>query len=92
VMKAAAKAKQQSFKGQFSKFTIIVNPKFGDEFLDEVSVICLHPTPCWAGLGCVCVYVLLCTSYSSRSLVLQLKHDFNAIAAQLENGYSTTLT
>jgi hypothetical protein len=30
--------------------------------------------------------------YSSHSLVLQLKHDFNAIAARLENDYSTTLT
>jgi hypothetical protein len=38
--------------------------------------------------GCACV----CTSYSSRSLVVQLKHDFNAIAARLENDYSTTLT
>jgi hypothetical protein len=36
-MRAAAKAKQQSFKGQFSKFTVVVNPKFGDEFLQEVS-------------------------------------------------------
>jgi hypothetical protein len=37
VMRAAAKAKQQSFKGQFSKFTVVVNHKFGDEFLQEVS-------------------------------------------------------
>jgi hypothetical protein len=36
MMRAAAKAKQQSFKGQFSKFTAIANPKFGDEFLQEV--------------------------------------------------------
>jgi hypothetical protein len=36
--------------------------------------------------------VCLCTSYSSRSLVLRLKHDFNAIAARLKNDYSTTLT
>jgi hypothetical protein len=42
MMRAAAKAKQQSFKGQLSKFTAVANPKFGDEFLDEVSVICLH--------------------------------------------------
>ena len=33
VMRAVAKAKQQSFKGQFSKFTTITNPEFGDEFL-----------------------------------------------------------
>jgi hypothetical protein len=32
-MRVAAKAKQQSFKGQFSKFTAVANPKFGDEFL-----------------------------------------------------------
>jgi hypothetical protein len=42
MMRAAAKAKQQSFKGQFSKFTAVANPKFGDEFLEEVSVFCLH--------------------------------------------------
>jgi hypothetical protein len=42
VMRAAAKAKLQSFKGQFSKFTVVANPKFGNEFLDEVSIICLH--------------------------------------------------
>jgi hypothetical protein len=33
VIRAAAEAKQQSFKGQFSKFTAVANPKFGDEFL-----------------------------------------------------------
>jgi hypothetical protein len=42
VMRAVAKTKQQSFKGQFAKYTAITNPKFGDEFLDEVSVYCLH--------------------------------------------------
>jgi hypothetical protein len=36
VMRATAKSKQQSFKGQFSKFTTVANPKFGDGFLDEV--------------------------------------------------------
>jgi hypothetical protein len=35
-MRATAKSKQQSFKGQFSKFTTVANPKFGDGFLDEV--------------------------------------------------------
>jgi hypothetical protein len=44
VMRAAAKAKQQSFKGQFSKFTVVVNPKFGDEFLQEVSDFSLQYT------------------------------------------------
>jgi hypothetical protein len=43
VMKAAAKAKQHSFKGQFAKYTAIANPKFGDGFLDEISVFCFHP-------------------------------------------------
>jgi hypothetical protein len=42
VMRAAAKTKQQSFKCQFSKFTVVANPKFGDKFLDEVSDLCLH--------------------------------------------------
>jgi hypothetical protein len=37
VMRAAAKTKQHSFRGQFSKYTAIANPKFGDEFLVEVS-------------------------------------------------------
>jgi hypothetical protein len=37
IMRAAAKSKQQSFKGQFSKYLIIVNPKFRDKFLQEVS-------------------------------------------------------
>jgi hypothetical protein len=42
VMRAAAKTKQNSFKGQFSKFTGVANPKLGDEFLQEVSNISLH--------------------------------------------------
>jgi hypothetical protein len=37
IMKAAAKTKQQSFKGQFFKYLAIANPKFGDNFLQEVS-------------------------------------------------------
>jgi hypothetical protein len=37
VIRAAAKTKLHSFKGQFSKYTAIANPKFGDEFLEEVS-------------------------------------------------------
>jgi hypothetical protein len=44
VVRAAAKSKQQSFKGQFSKFTAVANPKFGDGFLDEVSDFCLIPS------------------------------------------------
>jgi hypothetical protein len=41
VMRAAAKTKHQSFKGQFSKFTAVANPKFGDAFMDGVSLLCL---------------------------------------------------
>jgi hypothetical protein len=44
VIRAAAKAKQQSFKGQFLKFTAIANSKFGDEFLQEVSDFSLQYT------------------------------------------------
>ena len=42
VMKATTKSKQQSFMGQFSKFAAVANPKFGDGFLDEVSLFCIH--------------------------------------------------
>jgi hypothetical protein len=38
LMRAAAKTKHQSFKGQFSKYTAVANPKFGDEFLQEVRI------------------------------------------------------
>jgi hypothetical protein len=41
-MRAAAKSKVQSFKGHFSKYVAIANPKLGDEFLEEVS----HTTLC----------------------------------------------
>jgi hypothetical protein len=37
-MRAAVKTKHQSFKGQFSKYTAVANPKFGDEFLLEVRI------------------------------------------------------
>jgi hypothetical protein len=36
-MRAAAKNKIQSYRGQFSKYLTIANPKLGDEFLEEVS-------------------------------------------------------
>jgi hypothetical protein len=45
VMRAAAKTKHQSFKGQFSKFTAVANPKFGDAFMDEVSFLCASQFP-----------------------------------------------
>jgi hypothetical protein len=35
-MRAGAKSKIQSYKGQFSKYLAIANPKLGDEFLEEV--------------------------------------------------------
>jgi hypothetical protein len=38
LMTAVAKTKHQSFKGQFSKYTVVANPKFGDEFLQEVRI------------------------------------------------------
>jgi hypothetical protein len=43
LMRAAAKTKLQSFKGQFSKYTAVANPKFGDEFLEEVCASFLIP-------------------------------------------------
>ena len=48
IMKAAAKSKVQSFKGQFLKFIAIVNPKLGNEFFEEVSqtYFCDHWNPC----------------------------------------------
>jgi hypothetical protein len=42
-MRAAAKSKQQSFKGQFSKYAAIANLKFGSQFLEEVSASILNP-------------------------------------------------
>jgi hypothetical protein len=35
-MRAAAKTKAASYRGKFSKFTVVANPKLGDKFLDEV--------------------------------------------------------
>ena len=36
LMRAAARSKQQSFRGQFAKHLAVANPKFGDKFLQEV--------------------------------------------------------
>lgn len=36
LMRAAAKAKAASFRGKFSKFAAVANPKLGDKFLEEV--------------------------------------------------------
>lgn len=38
VMRAAAKAKAASFRGKFSKYAAVANPKLGDRFLEEVSL------------------------------------------------------
>ena len=42
MMRAAAKTKHASFRGQFSKYTRVANPKFGDAFMDEVSILCFR--------------------------------------------------
>jgi hypothetical protein len=42
MMRAVAKSKYQSFKGQFSKYAAIANPKFGDELLEEVRISYHH--------------------------------------------------
>jgi hypothetical protein len=39
LMRAAAKAKAASYRGKFSKYVAVANPKLGDRFLEEVSVI-----------------------------------------------------
>jgi hypothetical protein len=48
VMRAAAKSKVQSFKGHFSKYATIANPRLGDEFLEELSqtTLCDHWNSC----------------------------------------------
>jgi phosphoenolpyruvate synthase/pyruvate phosphate dikinase len=43
IMRVVALSKQQSFKGQFFKYLVIANPKFGDNFLQEVSASLLTP-------------------------------------------------
>ena len=42
-MKAAAKTKHYSFKGQFFKYLLIANLKFGDKFLEEVGFSFMTP-------------------------------------------------
>jgi hypothetical protein len=39
LMRTTAKAKAASYRGKFSKYVAIANPKLGDRFLEEVSVI-----------------------------------------------------
>jgi hypothetical protein len=45
-MRAAAKTKHHSFKGQFFKYLSIANPKFGDKFLEEVGFSFMIPFQC----------------------------------------------
>ena len=66
VMRAATKNKQQSFKGQFTKYFVIANPKFRDKFLQEVSSSYHIP------LQCILIQYWLknnipCASFRSRS-------------------------
>jgi hypothetical protein len=42
-MRAAAKNKHHSFKGQFFKYLSIANPKFGDKFLEEIGLSFMTP-------------------------------------------------
>jgi hypothetical protein len=37
LMRAAAKAKAASYRGKFSKYAAVANPKLGDKFLEEVN-------------------------------------------------------
>jgi hypothetical protein len=66
IMRAAAKTKLHSFKGQFSNYIAVANPKFGDEFLEEVSASFLIP---WQYILILYYYRIdiLCPSYRSRS-------------------------
>jgi hypothetical protein len=67
VMRAAAKTKLQSFKVQFSKYIVVANPKFGDEFFEEVSASFLIP---WQYILIQYCYKIdiLCPSYRSQSI------------------------
>jgi hypothetical protein len=66
VMRAAAKTKQHSFRGQFSKYTAVANPKFGDEFLEEVCASFLIPLQFILILYCN-MFDILCPSCRLRS-------------------------
>jgi hypothetical protein len=45
-MRAAAKTRHHTFKGQFFKYLSIANPKFGDKFLEEVGLSFMIPFQC----------------------------------------------
>ena len=42
-MRAAARTKHQSFKGQFFKYLLITKLKFGDKFLEELGFPLMAP-------------------------------------------------
>jgi hypothetical protein len=46
-MRAAAKSRHHTFKGQFFKYLSIANPKFGDKFLEEVGFSFMIPLQCF---------------------------------------------
>jgi hypothetical protein len=63
----AAKTKRHSFKGQFSKYIAIANPKFGDKFLVEVSAS--FPNPWQFILSLYCYKIdIPSPSFRSRSI------------------------
>jgi hypothetical protein len=41
-MKEATKAKAASFRGKFSKYIAVANPRLGDQFLEEVQYLFGH--------------------------------------------------
>jgi hypothetical protein len=45
-MRATAKTRHHTFKGQFFKYLSIANPKFGDKFLEEVGFSFMTPFQC----------------------------------------------
>jgi hypothetical protein len=67
VMRATAKTKRHSFRGQFSKYTAVANPKFGEEFLVEVSASL--PIPWQFILNLYCYKIdIPSPSFRSRSI------------------------
>jgi hypothetical protein len=67
VMRATAKTKLHSLIGQFSKYTAVANPKFGDEFLEEVSAS--FPIPWQFILSLYCYKIgILSPSFRSQSI------------------------
>jgi hypothetical protein len=66
IMRAAAETKKHSFIGQFSKYTAVTNPKFGEEFLEEVCASFLIPLQFILILYCN-MFDILCPSCRSRS-------------------------